>query len=729
MKKGTTWQKDTVEIVGIQGTTKRMEVRVVFIVTVGYTQGWSFGVKHDDSPLKVNNGNGSMIVTGVTIAGTNTATVRNGGVPSFEERHHYGCGYCQAVMIDDHGAWPWPPGDAQSIFITSQACYEIRVPDNTGIYYVDIDFTPLASYPGASTILTQNGQSTTPCTRKLQVKVTSIDTGSVTGDSCTTASCCSEGTCPPTGGGGGGGGGGGIPPPVLAGKFMRADSNNDNGVDVSDAVASLGYLFRGETTLVTCDDAVDANDDGATDLSDAVYTVGWLFQGGPVPPPPSPGPASVCGLDPTPDPLGCGGSFCDGDGDSLTNDEEALTHGTDPDNEDTDNDGFTDGEEVLTTGVAGLNIAALGANPKKPDIFVEIDWYKMEGVSASLLHEHKPQPLALQRVVTAFENAPVQTVVNGQEVSTGMTLHIDAGEGLSFNLPQGTQLEGRAIVFSGQDQIASEQGFTNDQTFNIETNRTPVYQRIEEIKSTHFLSQRLPVFHYSIWAHFITGASPGGIAGIAQEIFGDDHVLVIGVPSDEGHVRMPDDPNNPNDPAILEAAQTFMHELGHNLNLRHGGNDNYPQIKRNYNSVMNVFYSFLALGIDANPGAPNACDTVPDGVIDYSRQELDPLNEACLDETKGVCVVDGVCLVNPCVPVDFNGSGGEPEPPCVVFDISDCSFRPAVPPCQEIITGWDDWNGGALRLDFRNSPNLFLGQAGGGAGGSSSEGLVCPRAQ
>jgi hypothetical protein len=378
--------------------------------------------------------------------------------------------------------------------------------------------------------------------------------------------------------------------------------------------------------------------------------------------------------------------------------------------------------------VGGLNIAAIGANPQKPDIFVEMDWYQQLG-SVALAHTHKPWPLALQLVVNAFANAPVQVNVNGQQVSTGMVLHIDAGEVGLFNLPAGTPIQGNAIIFQAAN-ASQEANFSSDPTLSF-SNLAPAFQKMEEVKSANMAANRTPVFHYCIWAHDMCSCTPTFlIAGLSEGIFTDDLLIMLG--DTRSPDLIPNDPNNATDPVILEYATTFMHELGHNLNLEHGGNQPCPTSKRNYNSVMNYFYSILAHGIDGN------CDTTPDGVIDYSRQRLDPLNEDCLDENKGVCVVNGQS-VGPnapmFTPVNFGGGGAVA---CLQRDISDCSnaITPdcsAVEPCTEVITGWDDWNGEdapgvrRMRLDFRNSPNIG-GGGGGGGGGSSTTGLICPRA-
>ena len=82
--------------------------------------------------------------------------------------------------------------------------------------------------------------------------------------------------------------------------FFRGDSNQDEKVDLSDAVHTLSFLFLGGFTLA-CEDAADADDNGALDLTDAVFTLNHLFlTGAPIPPP-----SSARGLDPTHDQLRC----------------------------------------------------------------------------------------------------------------------------------------------------------------------------------------------------------------------------------------------------------------------------------------------------------------------------------------------------------------------------------------------------------------------------------------
>ena len=78
--------------------------------------------------------------------------------------------------------------------------------------------------------------------------------------------------------------------------FLRGDCNQATGVDLSDGIFTLIYLFLGGV-VPTCLDACDANDDTQVNISDGIFTLSHLFIGGLPPPAPYPAP----GLDPTPD--------------------------------------------------------------------------------------------------------------------------------------------------------------------------------------------------------------------------------------------------------------------------------------------------------------------------------------------------------------------------------------------------------------------------------------------
>ena len=89
--------------------------------------------------------------------------------------------------------------------------------------------------------------------------------------------------------------------PSQPGAFIRADSNGDGAVDISDALAALFYLF-GQSAAPACLDALDADDGGTINIADVVLVLGYLFENGGPPAAPFPAP----GIDPTDtDPFNC----------------------------------------------------------------------------------------------------------------------------------------------------------------------------------------------------------------------------------------------------------------------------------------------------------------------------------------------------------------------------------------------------------------------------------------
>ncbi len=86
---------------------------------------------------------------------------------------------------------------------------------------------------------------------------------------------------------------------VPATEFLRGNANGDTSLDISDAVATLGYLFaRGK---VGCVKACDTNDDGRVNIADPVALLGYLFA---LAAPPAE-PFWSCGNDATSDSLSC----------------------------------------------------------------------------------------------------------------------------------------------------------------------------------------------------------------------------------------------------------------------------------------------------------------------------------------------------------------------------------------------------------------------------------------
>lgn len=91
----------------------------------------------------------------------------------------------------------------------------------------------------------------------------------------------------------------GVPDECAAQDWIRGDINSDGAHDISDAVASLNYLFGPGT--VACVATVDVNNDENVNVADTVFLLSYLFAGGVIPAAPFP----ACGQDPGGSTLPC----------------------------------------------------------------------------------------------------------------------------------------------------------------------------------------------------------------------------------------------------------------------------------------------------------------------------------------------------------------------------------------------------------------------------------------
>ncbi|WP_432884440.1 hypothetical protein ACQPYH_43875 [Kribbella sp. CA-245084] len=243
---------------------------------------------------------------------------------------------------------------------------------------------------------------------------------------------------------------------------------------------------------------------------------------------------------------------------------------------DTDGDSLpdaweTNGYDANGDGVVDVDLPAMGANPKKKDLFVEMDY--MSGRLASTA--------ALDRIVQVFASAPV----SNPDGTTGVKIHLDAGaaRGAAYNLGGG-----------------------NEVTYDDDLN--PSATQTNAIKAANFAAVRKAVFHYMIWGDSYDG---GCSSGQAFNIPNDTFIVTVGP---KCGWNATDDTN----------VGTFVHELGHNIGLKHGGTDNL-NYKPNYLSVMN--YSFQLGGVLKSDGTK---------YWGYSNVQPTSINEARPDETVGL---------------------------------------------------------------------------------------------
>ena len=224
--------------------------------------------------------------------------------------------------------------------------------------------------------------------------------------------------------------------------------------------------------------------------------------------------------------------------------------------------GYDAGED----GTIDVNLPALGADYRHKDIFVEMDYM----VRASATNGLGPNQYVLNETVASFLEAPVPN----PDGVTGIDIHLDLDDEVPY-----------------------------DDDLN------PVTTQFNAIKAVYFETVRTPIYHYMIWANKYSGGSSSGLSfGLPATSF----IVTLG--AWEGG-------NGGTDPQKIG---TFIHELGHNLGLHHGGNDDL-NYKPNYLSIMS--YSFQISGVYRNGSWYN---------YDYQRFDLPSLNELSLNEPVGL---------------------------------------------------------------------------------------------
>jgi hypothetical protein len=280
---------------------------------------------------------------------------------------------------------------------------------------------------------------------------------------------------------------------------------------------------------------------------------------------------------------------------------------------DSDGDGLPDvweknGYDADGDGVVDVDLPALGADPLHKDLFVEVDWMSSAAPNSTIWAD----------IESTFANAPVLN----SDGSQGIVIHIDRGAGSGGG-------GGSTIPYADRiryDDLTPSPGFT--------------YTNFHKMKTSHFDSKRLNIYRYCIFA-WDNGHGPGS-SGQAEDILANDFFVSLGSWGTDGQR---DD----------FQVGTFIHELGHTLNLRHGGFED-TNSKDNYNSVMQYGNTWTTVGGQNNKFSPSQfsgidvdCDMLNvDGVFTYSQGQRRDLDENALNENVGMC--DNVAR-------DWNGNG------------------------------------------------------------------------
>lgn len=299
---------------------------------------------------------------------------------------------------------------------------------------------------------------------------------------------------------------------------------------------------------------------------------------------------------------------------------------------DADNDGIPDSAEVSGGGYNGLNLYAMGARTGKRDLFIEVD--SMTSSDAGL----NPQREALDKVVAAF-------------AAKNIAVHFDAGDAFAtgFNPAAYNLLNtSRTLPFATSISLSPAAGLSSS---------------VYALKAQNMDFARSLIFHYLVVGSSQKADGTSGSSGLA-EIVGNDFLISFG-----GWGLKKDTPTNTN-LLINFQANTIMHELGHNLGLRHGGDED-TNYKPNYYSIMNYDYQLNCLGAasGANAGdryyfrygikgitTASAMLNGPTGtscLMDYSNGSSSNLDEFALNENNGIGRGTGF--------IDWNNNGGAAE--------------------------------------------------------------------
>jgi len=238
-----------------------------------------------------------------------------------------------------------------------------------------------------------------------------------------------------------------------------------------------------------------------------------------------------------------------------------------------------------------------------PDVYVEVDW----------VERHKPDLESLSNVVQTF-------------AKHGVRLHVQLDDQLRDEngqlIPHFNLLYWREYNGNPRDPAAEDFDTLKARNFGLASERT------NPTNAAGIIGAKKYLFHYGVFAHQLQlGFPTSGIgegapyrdASCGDKMCpGNDFVVALGqIYGDQQHNKVDGE------------TAGFMHELGHNLGLAHGGGDEVG-CKPNYLSVMNYTRQF---------------DWYVDRKIDYSDSTLPPislpagdstLSESDLDENLGI---------------------------------------------------------------------------------------------
>ena len=289
----------------------------------------------------------------------------------------------------------------------------------------------------------------------------------------------------------------------------------------------------------------------------------------------------------------------------------------------------------------------------KKDIYVEYDWF----------NGHQPNAQALENVRLAFNKMNIN-------------LHLEQGGDYTFH---------RMNVDTRNPPLQPMQGNQTPPNPGSEFNDIKRYffGTPADRVNANYLTAKRQAFHYALFGHFIE--EDNTLSGRAEMPGNDMFITLASIGSS---------------PTIDQTAGTFMHELGHNLGLDHGGplgmgTDITMDCKPNYASVMS-----------SSRMTPNLMTSGWE--LNYSSSASN-LNEGSISEGQSLGLVGkttvhgndaGTTMVSPVTQAGINWDNDQTFPETYPMDanyISAIGCNVNTP--GQTYNSYDDWNN--LNLKFR----------------------------
>lgn len=311
---------------------------------------------------------------------------------------------------------------------------------------------------------------------------------------------------------------------------------------------------------------------------------------------------------------------------------------------DSDGDGLTDDWENHGYTVDGvtLDLPGMGADPRRKDLFLEID--SMGKLEGGVWVSHAPSTAAVMQVVDAFKRAPVLNPDHSRGICLRVAYSVGTDAVYAVHPDCEPPAPGVALDHGDHDLPEEEIGLST----------CTGGATVASLRASKGATPAPDAYRYAVFAGPGNSCEDPAYSGYA---LGNN--LYVSVEEDDH-------------------ATTLLHEVGHTLGLTHAGakTETGPPCDgegadslcwlANYNSVMQYGRGYLGgTGADyglyhgrpsQRSGTLDKCSTLSPwepGVggtpfPDFSHGQLRPLDESKIDEEVGLC--DGI-------DVDFDGDG------------------------------------------------------------------------